>query len=88
MVDFPEYEFDITSLIKEHGTRHGLSEPDVDSLLSELDASAEKVGIEPDSLYMILLDSISGKLVGSKEQIIHQIKVMLDNSNTLKCFPV
>ena len=82
------FELDIVAMIKEKAAGHGLLESDIEKLLSELDASADKIGIEPDSLYMILLDSISGGFACSKEQIIHQIKVMLNNSNTMKCFPV
>ena len=81
------FEIDIVGLINSSAAKHGLTETDVDLLLSELDRSAEKMGIEPDSLYMILLDSISGQQPCSRDQILHQIKVMLNNQGTLKYFP-
>lgn len=82
------FELDIVDLINTHMSRHGLTEEHTQALLTELDESAKEIGIEPDSLYMILLDSISGNFVGTKEDILHQIKVLLNNSNVLRCFPV
>ena len=88
MMDGDCWDLDIVDLIHTHAARHGLSEESTDSLLKELDKSAAGLKIEVDSLYMILLDTISGQFVGTKEDIIHQIKVMLDNHNVLKCFPI
>jgi hypothetical protein len=86
MID--DFCLDIGAVITEKAAVHGICGRDVDSLLDAIDKSAEQIGIEPDSLYMILLDSLSGSFPDSKENVLHQIKVMLNNSNVLKCFPV
>ena len=74
-------EIDIEMLIKENAKRHGISDSEIDMLLSQLEEAANKIGIEADSLYMQLLDSISGPKPMNRIQILHQIRVMLHNNN-------
>ena len=85
---FMDFEIDITELVRKHAKRHGACDSDVDNMLEEIEKAAKAVGIEPDSLYVQLLDALSGSLPMDKEQIMHQIKVMLHNNNRMKCFPV
>jgi len=84
MIDF---EIDVEHLIKERAARHGVCDRDIDALLLEIDGMADKIGIDPTSMYLILLDSLSGEFVCSRDDIVHQVKVMLTNSNRLKYLP-
>ena len=82
----PFPEIDILDLINHNAKRHGFSEEAVGEVLREIDHISGRLNIEPESLYMIFLDSISGDQLMTSHDLVHQMQVALNNHNITRFF--
>lgn len=73
-------------LVNRFCQEHGLSEDQTSVLCAEIKNLANKAKCDKDSIFMIVADSISGGVAMNKAQVVHQIKVALNNSGIKKFF--